>query len=158
MKPHPILTTPKSNPYEVNKSIVQLRMLSGRYRDDYLLRHFSNDNIHGSCALCSSIPGDLEHYLCFCQRLDDQRQKLFHWWFLSASSNSYLMSLLNKKKNSPSNNFVKFVLDPSSDSDVIALIQQNLLDIDIIFKLTRTYCFSIHKLCIQIMGKCNPTL
>ena len=30
--PHPILWTPRSNPYEVAKAIVQLRMLSGRHR------------------------------------------------------------------------------------------------------------------------------
>ena len=153
LKPHPILTTPKSNPYEVNKCVVQLRMLSGRYRDDYLLRHFHQDNIHGACTLCSSIPGDLVHYLCFCQELNDQRQKLFHWWLISTDGNSILHSLIHKKKNSSSTDFVRFVLDPSSDSDVIVLIQQNLLDLETIFKLTRTYCFSIHKSRMKMIGK-----
>ena len=51
-KPHPVISTPGSNPYEVNKGIVQLRMLSGRYRYDHLLRHFAPSN-NGSCFLCS---------------------------------------------------------------------------------------------------------
>ena len=60
--PHPILISPGSNPYEVNKPLVQLRMLSGRYRDDMLMRHWTPDNHQGTCGLCLSTEGDLEHY------------------------------------------------------------------------------------------------
>ena len=30
-KNHPILWTPKANPYEMTKAVIQLKMLSGRY-------------------------------------------------------------------------------------------------------------------------------
>ena len=75
IKPHPVLIMPGSNPYEVSKSVILLRMLSGHYRDDYLLRHFSGSN-NGSCALCSNPKGDLEHYFCSCSRLASLRTRL----------------------------------------------------------------------------------
>ena len=39
LRPHPILTT-AAHSYDVNKMVVQLRILSGRYRVGSLLRHF----------------------------------------------------------------------------------------------------------------------
>ena len=41
-RPHPILSTPGANPYEVAKAVVQLRMLSGRYK------HWSSNKL-GVC-------------------------------------------------------------------------------------------------------------
>ena len=38
-RPHPIWSTCGSNPYEINKAVVQARMLSGRYVTDQLARH-----------------------------------------------------------------------------------------------------------------------
>ena len=49
-KPHPLWTTASSNPYEVNKAVVQARMLSGRYRTESLSRFWSN-NPNGYCLL-----------------------------------------------------------------------------------------------------------
>ena len=40
LHPHPMLTTAGTS-YEINKMVVQLRMLSGQYRIGTLLRHFS---------------------------------------------------------------------------------------------------------------------
>ena len=39
-KPHPIFTSAGPSPYEVEKSNVQARMLSGRYRTERLRRHW----------------------------------------------------------------------------------------------------------------------
>ena len=36
--PHPIWSTAGTNPYEINKAIIQARMLSGRYRTEGLCR------------------------------------------------------------------------------------------------------------------------
>ena len=48
--PHPIWTTANS-PYEISKAVVSARMLSGRYRTDYLSRHWSKRNPSGHCTL-----------------------------------------------------------------------------------------------------------
>ena len=92
-KPHPILTTPASNPYEVNKSVIQLLMISGRYRDDRLMRYWSPENKQGTCKLCSAGVGNVEHYLKLCLALTSRRQALFDWWLDSSKNN---ISLTNK--------------------------------------------------------------
>lgn len=63
--PHPLWTTSKQNPFEINKSLVVAKMLSGQYRSDWHCRHWSKINKDGFCPLCpgSSIPGTLEHML-----------------------------------------------------------------------------------------------
>ena len=42
--PHPLWTTCEGNPFEIAKAIVQAKLLSGRYRTDKLLKHFSKNN------------------------------------------------------------------------------------------------------------------
>ena len=137
----------------VNKSIVQLRMISGRYRDDRLLRHFpSSSSREGICSLCFVDLGDLEHYLTSCPALSDIRHELFEWWLSSSRTNSHLNLLLQLMISSPSFSFVKFVLDPSAQAEVITLLQNKLIDSDTIFKLTRTYCFAVHKARMKLMN------
>ena len=73
--PHPILTTAGTS-YEVNKMITQLRMLSGRYREGTLLRHFSPTN-SGICELYESEIKDLQHFLVpRCPTLTNRREAL----------------------------------------------------------------------------------
>ena len=50
--PHPLWLTTTSNPYEINKAVVQARMLSGRYRSEGLCRFWSA-NPNGYCLLQS---------------------------------------------------------------------------------------------------------
>ena len=59
LRPHPILTT-SGHAYDTNKMIVQLRMLSGRYRVGSLLRHFSAEH-SGLCELCGREAEDIVH-------------------------------------------------------------------------------------------------
>ena len=152
-KPHPILTTPESNPYEVNKSVIQLRMAPGRYPDDWLQRYWSVKNKFGQCRLCSAERGDLEHYLTSCLSLRNKREYLFHWWLCSSSDSPYLYKLFQDKMRSECQIFVKFVIDASSDPDVILLVQQQLTDLKAIFHLTHTFCYSIHKIRLKLLGQ-----
>ena len=151
-KPHPIITTPQSNPYEVNKSVIQLRMISGRYPDDWLQRHWSENNKSGQCCLCFEARGDIEHYLTACIALKDKRETLFSWWLSSSQSSPSLFNLIQVKIHSDSETFVKFVLDASSDPDVILLIQQSLVSIEEIFQLTRTFCYAIHQARLKLLA------
>ena len=71
VKPHPIWTSCGSNPFEVNKAVIQARMLSGRYITDQLARHWTS-NSAGFCTLpnCSmNTYGSLEHLLLVCPAL-----------------------------------------------------------------------------------------
>ena len=59
--PHPILST-AGHTYDVNKMIVQLRLLSGRARLGSLVKHFAPGN-SGLCELCHVEVEDLGHLL-----------------------------------------------------------------------------------------------
>ena len=150
-KPHPIITTPAGNPYEVNKCVIQLRMLSGRYPDDWLTRHWS-ENKSGDCVLCLDTMGDLGHFLSSCKTLEGLRLSLFQWWLSFDPLNVPLTELLDSRIKSDRFSFVRFVLDPSADKDSISLMQQDETTIDSLFKLTRTYCFSLHKRRRQLLS------
>ena len=87
LRPHPMLST-AGHSYDTNKMIVQLRMLSGRYRVGSLLRHFS-PAISGCCELCGLELEDLEHLLVpRCPALQEPRRLLLE----------YMSSLLSKSE------------------------------------------------------------
>jgi len=66
-KPHPIYLTAGSKPYEVAKAVVQVRMLSGRYRTENLAKHWStNKEGYYLGAICHQICESLEHILLWC--------------------------------------------------------------------------------------------
>ena len=46
-KPHPIFTSCLSNPFESNKSVQHSAVLSGRFKTDYLSRHWVKENLNG---------------------------------------------------------------------------------------------------------------
>ena len=75
LRPHPILTTAATS-YDTNKLIIQLRMLSGRYRVGSLTKHFSSNNT-GICELCNSEEENLSHLLIpRCSPLKERRDVL----------------------------------------------------------------------------------
>lgn len=154
-KPHPILTSAKSNPWEVNKAIVQCRILSGRYPTDWLARHWSADNTAGCCVLCPgmSTPGTLEHLLISCPALESKRSDLFHYW--DQETCAATRNLLIAKTTSSETEFVQFLIDPSADPDVILSVQRKTIDPDKIFKLTRTFVYSLHRRKLKLTGKFN---
>ena len=84
--PHPLWTSCGSNPYEICKAVIQAKMLSGRYRTDQLLRHFSEND--GFCSLCKNedTTGSIEHLLTQCPVLTDTRNCI--WENLSKNTHS----------------------------------------------------------------------
>ena len=63
---HPIFTSCGSNPYEVMKSTVQAKFLSGRAKTESLTRHWDPSNKEGHCGLCLEYQptlGTLQHLL-----------------------------------------------------------------------------------------------
>ena len=77
--PHPLWLTTTSNPYEINKAVVQARMLSGRYRSEGLCRFWSA-NPNGYCLLQSysdtCLKEDISHILLHCPSLSTTRANL----------------------------------------------------------------------------------
>ena len=132
-------------------------MLSGRYRSDWHCRHWSKDNKGGDCLLCpeANIPGTLEHMLVVCPALEEKRTILKNFWAQQSQDNAQLGYLLEDMLSSHAPALVQFLLDPSVVPQVIAGCQKELYSIDEIFRLTRTYCYGLHRRRLQLNGRFN---
>ena len=144
-KPHPIFWTAGPNPYEVSKAIVQCKMLSGRYRTELLTSHWSKNKL-GFCltSTCTCIKESIEHILLWCPSYQPVRDKLKNLWL--SCTHPLITDLLRTVLNGPALDLVQFILDASVHPKVITL-GQNFGDepVKIIFHLTRTWCFALHK-------------
>ena len=150
--PHPILTTAGTS-YEVNKMITQLRMLSGRYRVGSLLRHFSPTN-SGICELCESETEDLPHFLVpRCSKLTNRREALQEYSYSVLSKSSEALFIFNKLMSSNEHNQVQFLLDCSVLPEVIHASQKDSKILSLLFKVTRTWCYSMHRARLKMLDR-----
>ena len=129
-------------------------MLSGRYRTDQLVRHFSPGS-DGNCSLCSEkLPGNIDHLLIECVSLVEVRRQLLRKLEkdnISDISKSLILSAMNSPNTK---NSVQFLLDCSNNSNVISAVQlfgSNVLGE--IFRFTRLWCYSVHKRKLKLQGR-----
>ena len=148
--PHPIWTTCEGNSFEIAKALIAAKFLSGRYRTDKLLKHFSKDNT-GNCSLCNEVEGSLEHLLVVCPVLAQCRQNLL------VSTDSYsekTREIISNSYNKSVEDFVQLLLDCSVKSEVIKACQTNEnFVLHELFKFARTWCFNVHMKRMKILGK-----
>ena len=150
--PHPIFWTAGSNPYEVSKAIIQSRMLSGRYRTAVLTKHWSSDR-SGFCqaTCCFQIEESLEHILLGCPQYAPVREKLIRLWLNTTEPRIH--QLVTSLLVGPRLSLLQFILDASVNSTVITLRQKSGTDpLKIIFHLTRTWCYTIHRERAKMLG------
>ena len=155
-RPHPIWTYAGTNPYEVEKAVVQAKMLSGRYRCEKLRRHWSS-NTGGYCELepcvSNNIVGSLEHMLLDCEGLSDSRAGVLSLWRDKLADQPNILSVVMKYTVSEPTNTMQFLLDCSVLPSVIQLSQSDGSDaLNLIFYLTRTFCASLHKAKFKLLG------
>ena len=154
--PHPLITTCGSNPYEINKAVIQLKFLSGRYRTDKLLAHFHKSN-SPTCQLSCDMPdapGDLQHLLVQCSALSSRRDVLFEYWDVLASTNPVCTTLVKSIKQGSEEMFVQFLLDCTVVPEVSQLTEDSRADVlSTLFKMTRTYCYSIHRERLKLLNR-----
>ena len=135
------------------KAIVQAKMLSGRFRTDRLLRHFT-DNKEGICQACSSNEiGSIEHILLTCPSLENHRLKLLGM-IDQTDSLDETKSLIKKTMSLLSNVSVQLLLDCSSMPEVIVLRQalgEKVLED--LFKFSRTWCYTINRERLKLLGR-----
>ena len=135
-------------------------MLSGRYRTCWLSRHLSGDR-SGHCCLPScqqkQTPGTLEHILAECEDLQPARTRAFHLWSEYLKNNQMYIPIVHKYTiGTEKHHFIQFLLDCTVLSDVISLKQvQGTGVFDPLLYLTGTFCFSVHKARLKILGKWN---
>ena len=157
---HPLWTTAGCSPYETRKATIQARMLSGRFRTEYLARHWS-ENKEGFCLAptCKNIIEDIEHILVGCPALKSARSRLVSLWETKSVSYPILHQLITTILVSSEESFCQFVLDPSVHPLTISLNQKYGNQIlKELFYLTRTWCFTVYKERMTIQGKWNLCL
>ena len=92
-QPHPLWTSAGSNNFECHKTVVLARMISGRYRTEYLSRHWTSNNLgHCHLATCVGVVGDLEHLLVTCPGLATVRSRM---WDMILTRKEILIPLKN---------------------------------------------------------------
>ena len=154
-KPHPMFTTCSSNTFETNKSICQAALLSGRFKTDYLSRHWDKENPEGFCVLCTHLQlrDTLEHFLILCNHLSLTRLNILQYWQNYTSEDDILHNLISVKLRSPIQTLMQFLIDPSADPDVIQGVQRKVIKLEDVYKLTRTWCYALHRKKLQLSGR-----
>ena len=101
---------------------------------------------------CNSKVEDIDHILLWCPSYNQLREKLLQIW-LSCSNHS-INQLIRSILSGPSKQLLLFILDATAHPSVI----QNTCKSDsellkIIFHLTRTWCFCIHKARAKLLNR-----
>ena len=153
LRPHPLLST-AAHSYDTNKMIVQLRMLSGRYRVGSLLKHFSPSNT-GICELCATEEEDLAHILIpRCPHLQDRRLLLVEYSRSVLHQSPTCTKILEDMLScSNQDTLVQFLLDCSALPDVIRAAQLDNTVLPLLFKISRTWCYSMHRTRLKLLGR-----
>ena len=159
-RPHPLLTTAGSSPYEVVKARVQALLLSGRYRTELLCSKWST-NTGGYCCTpgCKgrNIKEDTEHILLHCSSLALTRTWLVSFTLKYSLSVPFLSEILLSMTQPNHTMFCQFLLDCSVIPQVIDLSQRHgKIVLHHLFKVTRTWCYSLHRDRLRLLGRWNP--
>ena len=153
LRPHPILSTAGTS-YEVNKMIVQVRMLSGRYRVGTLLRHFSPSNT-SICELCDLEVEDIAHLLVpRCTVLQERKMLLMEYSNQILKHHVEALNIFHTIFSSNEEETqVQFLLDCSVFPSVIQASQKNKLILPALFKVTHTWCYSMHRTRLKLLNR-----
>ena len=136
---------------------IQACMLSGRYRRNALVRHWSQ-KVSGHCSLhldCGDKLEDVPHILQHCNAFHLTRLKLLNHTF------NFILNLPPKLHDliaefcHPSHpKFCHFLLDCSSLPEVITLMSDLGREIlQPLFDLTRTWVYVIHRERLKLRGE-----
>ena len=145
-QPDLVWVTAGNNSFEVRKSCILARMMSGRYRTDYFARHWTS-NKQGLCLIpgCSDKIGDLQHLLIECSALSNKRANILELLIKKAIMLLPLHSLLGLIFQSQPELQCHFILDPFSFHDIRFLC--NLYGqtiIKFVCYFVRTFAYTIH--------------
>ena len=152
---HPIWTTCGSSSSAVRAATVQARILSGRYRTDWLRRNWAPGE-SGACRLpgCALYPGDTLHLLAgACPALAPTQSRVLANWSENLTEFPVLYTAVSSIVSGAPNDFVSFLLDPSTSPEIITLAQQHGAVItDTVFSLTRQWVWSTHRARLRLLG------
>ena len=148
-RPHPLFRTAGSSPSKVSMASIQAIMLSGRYRTESLLSHWTR-NSEGFCKLsmeCSGVKEDIRHILHYCPALSNVRANLIDFTRKYCSNLDPTISSILLELCDPSHTlFCEFILDCSTIPRVITLVQSlGEGALDPLFDVSRIWIFVLHR-------------
>ena len=161
-KTHPIWTSCSNNSYKVSKSVIEAKLLSGRYRSDRLTRHFQRNTSNGDCRICNEkVPSTIEHLLLQCHSLAATRCNMFNWVTERQDLSARTKAIISEIFSSTSvTDKIQLLLDcsclPETWLQKSSFLNSSFLTNPIssrqdgdqtqseIFKFARTWCFSVH--------------
>ena len=157
-KIHPMWTTAGCSPSKVAMATVQAQMLSGRYRTEYLCRHWSKNKI-GVCLIsdsCKNTVEDLPHILLLCPALQPTREKLVNFTIAYCERVPQISQVIMSFLVPTNPLFCNFLIDCSTNSNVIAAVQEYGNDfLNHFYHITRTWCYCLHRERLKLLGRWN---
>ena len=144
--PHHVWSTAKTS-FECRKATVLALMMSGRFRSEYLTRHWSLNKL-GLCqaGTCDTAIGDLEHLLIHCPALEDTRARMWHLMSEKARAFPAFYFFLKHLEKSPPKTKLQFLLDPSAFQDILEIIKIfGHPVLDLISYLNRTFVYYLYR-------------
>ena len=111
-----------------------------------LLAHFHKSN-SPTCQLSCNL-------IVQCSALSSRRDVLFEYWDILASTNPVCTNLVNTIKQAPEKTFLQFLLDCTAIPEVSKLTGDCAPEvISTLFKMTRTFCYSIHRERLKLLNR-----
>ena len=145
--PHPIWSTAVTSSFETRKATVLARMASGRFRTDYLARHWSG-NRQGYCLAhtCHQTAGDLQHLLTQCPALEPVRQRMWDMFCNKSVQFPALLHFLQWLEKSSPDTQIQFLLDPTAFQEIWEIWELFGQPVyNHVYYLTRTYVYYIYR-------------
>ena len=142
-------------PSAVRAATVQAKMLSGRYPSCWLRRHWTGES--GACRLpaCGAVPGDVAHLVSakFPALQPQLNSTMNHLQNLLAPHPS-LLKILQADLDKDSLAATEFILDPSTDPQVIKLCQihQRGAVLQPLFRACRAWIWAAHRTRMRLLG------
>ena len=158
-QPHRIWTSAGHKPYEVSKARIQLLFLSNQYPCGARSRHWSQDNPLGLCPYppCRTLNTveTPEHLLLECPAYSSTRERLVSVCLKQQNPVTHQIILSYLIHHQPPK-LLGIILDSSSVPEVILAAQTfgNSVYDDLLY-IGRTWCFSIHRERLKLLGRWN---
>ena len=143
--PHPLWLSCYGSESAIAAAKIQAKILSGRYRDDYLVSKFKNTD--GSCTNCGAYPGDVTHYLSgSCPVLSRQLNSTLNYSLDILSEFPLLKETTLAALTRSPEDWTSYLLDPYS-SDLVIPIRQEYGSQAVwpLFKLSRAMIWCMHR-------------